>query len=212
MGLRLKKKTSRGFTLFELLLAIGLFSVLVIFISIIAPTQLKKARDADRKADLEKIKIALYDYFFDKDCFPQDLPHCQEDLKLENHIYLNNFPCDAKGISYAYQVEETGCGQWFKVLTNLENLQDSGIDKVGCRSGCGPECKYNYGLSSSNIRLNDGCIAYYACSPSGYCVEYENPTLSRCPRIFENDSSCQGTCRQKENRCHDERGKRVPDK
>lgn len=206
-----RKKNPRGFTLFELLIIITLLGVLAFFVSIIVPNQIKKARDARRKADLEKIKIVLYDYFFDNDCFPKALPNCQEDLKSDDKVYLNNFSCDPKGVNYAYQVEGASCSQWFKILTNLENLQDSGIDKVGCRSGCGPGCKYNYGLSSTNIRLNDGCIAYYACTPSGSCVEFEDPVASRCPRVFENDSTCQNTCSEKGNRCHDERGKKVPE-
>jgi len=92
----------------------------------------------------------------------------------------------------------------------LENLQDGGIDKVGCQNGCGPECQYNYGLSSSNILVNEGCVVTYSCSPGGRCIEYEDPAISECPQIFINDSSCQNACSDRANRCHDERGKKIP--
>ncbi len=172
---------------------------------------MKKARDGKRKAELEKIKTALYDYFFDAGCFPGDLPECGEKLELGNMIYLPNFPCDPKRSGYGYQTEDDDCSQWFKVLANLENFQDSGIEKAGCQSGCGSDCEYNYGVSSSNIRINDGCVVYYACTPSGECAEFEDPFISECPRIFENDPTCEEACDEKENRCHDQRGKRIPD-
>ena len=100
--------------------------------------QIKKARDGRRKADLEGIKTALYDYFFDTNCFPKSLPGCGEVFGVGNSAYLNSVPCDPLNkTSYAYQFEDSDCPHWFKVLTNLENERDSGIDKVGCRQGCG---------------------------------------------------------------------------
>jgi len=200
----------------ELLVVITVLGLLFILVAVNAPPQLKKARDAHRKADLQLIKVALYDYYFDYDCFPQELPKCGEDFGLEGEPYLKNFPCDPKGIGYGYEVEDEECSQWFKILTNLENIQDSGIDKVGCRNGCGPECKYNYGLASTNIRVNKDCVLYYACAPGsgaeGGCVEFEDPLISQCPQVFENDSACGGVdCSAKANKCHDSRGKRIPD-
>jgi len=208
----LSKRKSKGFTLFELLLVVTILGLIAIFILIIAPTQISKARDARRKVDLEKIKVSLYDYYFDKECFPQELPACDQSLKLGDVIYLEKFPCDLKNDNYVYQIEESECPQWFKILTNLENNQDASIIKVGCQDGCGPECQYNYGLASSNIHLYDQCRIniYYACSPGGRCIEYENPTISDCPQVFNNDSSCQNICSDKDNRCDNEKGKRVP--
>ncbi len=211
MSLFFRKKKNKGFTIFELLITIAVLCLLAFFIMIVIPAQISKARDAERKADLEKAKLALYDYFFDEDCFPQDLPSCNEDLKLNNTVYFKNFPCDSKGNEYVYQREENECPQWFRILTNLENLQDGGIDKVGCQNGCGPECQYNYGLSSSNILVNEGCVVTYSCSPGGNCLEYEDPAISECPRIFTNDPSCQNACSERTNRCHDERGKKTPE-
>lgn len=205
-------KKSNGITLIEILVAIVILGILTLSFFIIAPTQLKKAKDARRKTDLERIKVALYDYYFDSNCFPKSLPGCGQNFAFDGLSYLNNFPCDPKGDSYGYQVEDKECSQWFKILTNLEISQDPSINKVGCRDGCGPNCEYNYGLSSTNIKVNQGCVTYYACGPSGDCAAYEDPARSRCPRVFENDPTCGGgcSCKGKEGCCHDESGKRVP--
>ncbi len=203
----------KGTTLFELLVVILVLSSLAISSTLVIPNQIKKARDAQRKADLEKVKVALYDYYFDEDCFPLSLVDCRQDFRQDNQVYLNQFPCDPTQGKYIYQVEDSSCPQWFKILTNLERNQDSGIKLVGCQAGCGPDCRYNYGLSSTNIKVNEGCVTYYACGPSGECGAYEDPIKSGCPKIFENDSTCGGGCdcgKGKEKCCHDESGKKVP--
>lgn len=210
-----RKKSFKGITLIELLVVLALIAVLisVFFVGI---TQIQKARDADRKADLEKIKIALYDYYFDSNCFPQNLPSCGEYFGSGTAAYLTDFPCDPKGMSYAYEIEGGECPQWFKIMTNLENIRDPDIDKVHCRNGCGlPDCPYNYGLASTNISVYEGCVAYYACKPGGECAEYDDPFISRCPKIFIDDPTCGGIlCDPPDythNWCHDASGVHVPD-
>ncbi len=207
----METKRLKGFSLFEILIIISIASLLFIFSAVSVNGQLKKARDGKRKADLEKVKVALYDYFFDADCFPTNLPNCGESLTIRNTDYIKKIPCNSSGNSYEYQTENNDCPQWFKVLTNLENLNDSGITKTGCNFGCGLECDYSYAVSSSNIRANDGCITNYACDPSRECSEYEDPGISQCPAVFENDPTCNDACDDRDNRCHDSRGKRVPD-
>lgn len=127
------KKFSRGFTLLEIIIVLAILSLLMTEFWVLISSQLKKARDGRRKADLEKIKIALYDYSFDSSCFPQNLPACGQNLGSGDNIYLRNFPCDPKTGSYGYQLEQSSCPRWFKILAHLENTKDSGIDKVGCR-------------------------------------------------------------------------------
>ena len=210
---RFRKNTKkRGVTLFEILIFIVLVSLLIYTSSLGVLAQVKKGRDGKRKADLEKIKIALYDYFFDFGCFPKDLIDCGETLSIEGSVYIDNFPCDPLGGAYAYETQEAECSNWFKVLTNLENIRDQSIDKVGCHNGCGqPNCDYNYGVTSSNVLANKGCVTYYACTPGRECAAYNDPWISQCPVIFENDPDCQGACEQNQNRCHDSKGKRAPD-
>ena len=203
------KKKILGLTLIELLVAMVILALLATCSFILFSTYLKRARDTKRKGNLERIKTALYDYYFDANCFPKSLPACGTNFGVGSEIYLNNFPCDYQGKPYVYQTDDSDCPQRFKVLTNLEDTKDKGIDKVGCRLGCGPNCAYNYGLSSTNIRVYEGCVHLYACTPSGYCAEFIDPEASRCPVVFENDPTCNNNnCGPRKNRCHDERGKK----
>ncbi|HUW24378.1 MAG TPA: prepilin-type N-terminal cleavage/methylation domain-containing protein [Patescibacteria group bacterium] len=206
-----QKRSSSGFTLFELLIAITVLAVLFIGSALTASAQLRKARDGRRKSDINRIKIALYDYYFDQGCFPETLPTCGQPLKLGETAYLNNFPCDPQGNPYVYQTDRTNC-LWFKVLTNLENARDPDIDRIGCRTGCGPDCQYNYGLASTNITVYDGCVRYFACNPGGQCQEYDNPEQSQCPVTYKNDPNCAGLCptSTKSGRCKDASGKQEP--
>lgn len=220
------KSQFKGITLIEVLVVLVILSLLIFGSYFAVFTYFKRARDAKRKRDLEIIKIALYDYSFDDNCFPKTLPACGTDFGVGSQVYLDNFPCDYKDKAYTYQTDGSDCSQWFKILTNLEDTKDKNIDKIGCRSGCGQECNYNYGLSSPNVRLNENCpiitptIAptapvtpvvppvLYACTPSGRCEEFIDPVLSRCPIVFENDPTCEDLCGDHDNRCHDERGKK----
>lgn len=86
--------TSKGITLVEVLVVIIILGTLTFSSFIVIPAQLKKARDGKRKADLERIKVALYDYYFDKNCFPKTLPGCGQSFSFGGFSYLNDFPCD----------------------------------------------------------------------------------------------------------------------
>ena len=106
---------------------------------------------------------------------------------------------------------------------------------TGCENGCGPNCAYNFGVSSSNVSL-DYCEPpitpnptvvppsptsltpsptpiLYVCGPAsgpnpeGQCESYVIPTLSECPKIYPDDSTCQYECYIKANRCKNAKGK-----
>jgi type II secretory pathway pseudopilin PulG len=207
-----------GISFPELLIIILLLGIIFLGAAIFAAPQINKAKDTKRKSDLERLKTALYEFFFDVDCFPKSLPECGQPLEYGETIYLDEIPCDPNGTDYGYQSHcSDDCSQWFMLLTNLENKDDGAIKKTGCHLGCGPpDCEYNYGISSSNINLNYGCIEYYVCAPGGSkegsCEQYDRPSMSRCPIIFENDPTCQNLCSDPENRCRDASGKSVPDK
>lgn len=213
-----KTQKRRGFTLFEALIVLAAIALLTIPGTIMASSQLKKARDAKRKADLNRIKVALYDYYFDQDCFPVTLPDCGQNLQAGEMIYLSGFPCSPTKEEYVYQIpkklEVEGCPQKFKALTNLENLNDPDVDRIGCRTGCGPNCAYNYGVSSTNALVRQGCVTYFACSPGGQCTAYDEPFgSSKCPKAYINDNTCNNECSKdtpKSERCANASGKQTP--
>jgi len=129
------------------------FAMLAAVVFLTVMVQIGKARDAQRKADLDKIRKALEDWFDDYGRFPQtgDFPDCGQGFGR----YLAIFPCDPRTRQpYTYVTDASG--SWFKLYTSLERVQDPVITKIGCQSGCGPGGAYNYGVSSSNVGVGDG--------------------------------------------------------
>lgn len=210
------KRNKGGLTLIEMLVVIGLLAVLMTIITaVLGPSQLAKARDARRKSDLDKLKIALYDYYFDFDCFPEELPECGERFGVEGEPYLSSVPCNFDGQPYVYVTRQGGgkCKQWFRIFTNLENTSDPVIDRIHCRAGCGPSkttCIYNYGVASTNTQIYRNCSDAYVCTPGGGCLRFEDPWMSECPIIFGNDDECDNVCEDSANRCNNSSGKQVP--
>lgn len=217
MGKTLKKINNYAFTLIEILIVIALIGGLTSLSYLFIPAQLEKSRDTRRKLDLLKIKRALADYYDCKTIFPDTLPNCDSPLEIEGRIILNSVPCDPiTKEKYWYESPgEDELEEWFKLYTNLENEKDPSIEYVGCTYGCGPDCEYNFGLSSTNKRIDICEVPQYVCSPGGgqegSCELFDDPDLSECPIIFSNDPTCQNKCGDPGNRCKNSRGKHVPE-
>lgn len=144
----LKKK--EGFTLFELVIVVGVLAVLlVITLQAINPYgQLVKSRDARRKADLQKLKIPLEDYYNDHKCYPATLS-CNPGDGLKP--YWSKIPCDPlTGQNYDYQRPDC---KTYRIYASLENEADPNIATAGCSEGCPLNQDYNYGVASSNAKL-----------------------------------------------------------
>lgn len=217
------KKQSFGFTLVEIITVITIIALLVAYSTIEIPNQLMKVRDAVRKQNLDTTKKAIEEYYQDTNCYPKDIPTCTNKLANGDLVILDKIPCDPKSkLSYTYVAEISDCPKWYHLYSNLEYLSDKIIDKVGCRSGCGPNCQFNYGVSSANQKLDSLCnqpapvaspmpssapSIQYVCSPSGSCIEFTNPEKSGCPDVYLDDSTCQNACGDKDKRCHDSSGK-----
>ena len=213
-----------GFTLVEILVVVALLAAIIVLSVLNAPALLAKARDASRKADIDEIGKYIEEYYADTGCYPATLPSCGYPFFLNDKIYIARLPCDPKtGTSYVYVPEISSCPGWFQLYGNLENVQDTIINKLGCQNGCGPKCQFNYGTSSTNQKLNPFCQVaaasasshsssppnlQYVCAPGGNCQAFANPGISGCPNIYLNDPTCQGgtQCSDPKNRCHDSRG------
>jgi Tfp pilus assembly protein PilE len=204
--MRLVKK-SRSFSLFEILITVLLLSALIVTSYLAIPKLIEKAYDARRKADLNKIKTNLEIYYDFAKEFPATLPDCGQPLFYRTQILISSFPCDpVTKLPYYYQTK-SGNTQSFRLYAILANSQDVSIAKVGCLGGCGSDCNYNYGVSSTNIGLVQ---CSYVCSPSKRCIMYNDPTRSDCPKLYYNDPTCNNECSIPANRCHDESGKNIP--
>lgn len=149
-------RKDKGFTMIEVIIVATILVIMILgVLSSNWMKQARRGRDAGRKDDLAKIKIALEEYHEDKGCYPKEseYPDCGASFKP----YLTSMFCDNQ-IAYVYDAQEAGCPQWFKLFTNLENTDDEDLIKLGCENGCGPsadDLDYNYGVSSENVFVNE---------------------------------------------------------
>ena len=179
MNIKGKKK---GLTLIELLVVASIMVVLIMLAFQAYPTQLAKARDADRKDDLKLIKVKLEEYYNDNNCYPPEGDVQCGSTALSQ--YISKIPCDPlTGESYRYDVDSNDCPQWWKEFTNLEHESDEDIEELGCASNCGPnpgELDYNYGESSENKSIGE----FTGSSPE------INPPAEGCIRGLIGDGEC----------------------
>ncbi|MFZ3301892.1 MAG: type II secretion system protein [Microgenomates group bacterium] len=215
---KIKSKIA-AFTLVEILVVLSIIGVITIFSAVNGPTQLAKARDAVRKSHVDRIKKSIEEYYQDKNCYPTAIPACGNSFLEGSTVLIDKIPCDpTNSLSYTYVPETSNCPKSYQLYANLEYLADRIIDKIECRNGCGPDCQFNYGVASPNEKLNPFClqsatpapqesISQYVCAPNGTCEVYVDPEISDCPNVYVNDETCQNTCSDPKQRCHDARGK-----
>lgn len=221
-------KKIRGLTLIEILVIISIIGILIIFSAPPIAIQLQKARDGKRKLDINLIQMGLEEYYDSTNCYPERLPECGSAFKIGKTNLLSGIPCDPKNKSfYPYITTGENCSPYFKLYAKLERSEDPSIYMIGCENGCGPNCAYNFGVSSSNVSL-DYCEPpivpgpsltpsptpiQYVCGPAsgpnpeGQCESFVIPTLSECPKIYPDDPTCQYECYLKANRCKNAKGK-----
>ncbi len=156
----MKKKTSAGMTLIEVMIVVGTLVVLMTALMVSILPALAKGRDGRRKADLERISKALEEYYNDNGGYPASLDTCGRGTVLAP--YLADVPCDPiTKEEYTYYVNTddqcTPLCRSYTLYTNLDNKKDPQIEKIGCggASGCYTSAppsntKYNYGVASSN--------------------------------------------------------------
>lgn len=201
IGLPRRSGAKAGLTLIELLVVLAIIGLLaMIGFAMFSPqVQFGKARDAKRKADLQKLSNILGDYYNDLQCYPSALT-CGSSLSP----YTNSVPCDPQTKdSYGY---EGDCSH-YKIFAKLENDKDPKITQTGCQTGCGPSGNkaYNYGVSSSNVSVAEvvettptpsSVPCNYSACQSGFCNNMGS-TPPECPLggpSFCNDATCGGGC------------------
>ncbi len=229
-------KKIKGLSLIEILVVIAIIGFLMLLATPSILAQLQKARDGKRKLDINLIQKGLEEYYDSTNCYPERLPECSKPLIVGATNILNGIPCDPQNkLFYPYITTGENCSPYFKLYAKLERSSDPNILMVGCENGCGPNCAYNFGVSSSNVSL-DFCEPpitpnptevppsptsltpsptpiLYVCGPAsgpfpdGRCESFVIPTLSECPKIYPNDPTCQSECYLKDNRCKNAKGK-----
>lgn len=138
----------KGFTLVELIIVLSLIAILVFVAIAFYRGQIFKSRDAKRKADLNRIKVAVEEYEKDHSCYPTpNLVVCNPGTGLSP--YLDKIPCDPiTNASYFYDYQNSTCPTWYRMFSVLENSKDSSITQ-----NIGPFSAFNYFTSSPNAPL-----------------------------------------------------------
>lgn len=158
--------SSAGFTLIELITALGVFAILAAAAMVVLDPveQFNKSADTRRKADLAQVQKALEIYYQDFGRYP---PAFQNRISLDGtgntdinwgesfSPYMDVLPLDPKTAkNYAYWTDTTG--QSYALYASLDR---GAKDPQACNGGalcsgatgitCGGIC--NYGVTSSNI-------------------------------------------------------------
>ena len=139
-------KLNIGFTLIELLVVISIIGLLAgLVISNVAGVR-ERARDVERKTDLDQIKKALRMYYNDNNTYPPTIPSVGDEFAGGGTtVYMKAIPGDPSTGVAAYSYFRTNCAAGtddFRLVATLENKSDSGIDKAHTR--CDNDCDYTW--------------------------------------------------------------------
>lgn len=149
----------KAISLVELLIVMAIVVILLIIaVATLNPAGIMfKGRDAQRKKDLSRIKVAFEEYYNDKGCYPDQ--KLVADLVQKKYCgsnifspWLGRWPCDPNGQTYQIVVGPTfTCPTWFYVMTSLENKTDvqQYIQSAGYKSEIG--VTMNYAVTSENV-------------------------------------------------------------
>lgn len=148
LGRNYSPKSSFGFTLVELLVIIAIIGVLAssLFFALNPGAQFAKARDTQRKNDLEQIGNALNAYYNDNNRYPDGSGGVIGGIAWGDpwQPYMAKLPKDPlSGQDYRY---ESSDGSSYRLYAKLERCSDS-------QNTIGVDCLRpdNYSINSSNL-------------------------------------------------------------
>ncbi|MDD2483189.1 MAG: prepilin-type N-terminal cleavage/methylation domain-containing protein [Candidatus Shapirobacteria bacterium] len=152
-----KLNIKKGFTLVELLVVISIMGILTVISLSSFTTAQVKARDAQRKSDLDQVSKALMLYYSDTGTFPalasSDLFGQENGLSIgvdPNIVYyMRKTPQDPKSPTMVYEYKTDG--KSFNLFANLENTKDSQCPQPAPYTVGG--VSYCYGVASPNTTL-----------------------------------------------------------
>ncbi|KKP95266.1 MAG: seg [Microgenomates group bacterium GW2011_GWC1_38_14] len=126
------KNSLSGFTIVELLVILGILGILfAAFLAVFNPLgQIAKATDAQKKRDLEQIRIALDVYYNDKNCYPipAGIPFGGQWAEGST-IYMKKVPQNPY-FPYIYDnngINLSSCPQWGVLFAHLESTQSATV-------------------------------------------------------------------------------------
>jgi type II secretion system protein G len=171
------QRSQAGFTLIEILVVMVIIGILATLSIGSFQTSQQKARDAERKNDLQQIGSSLEAYYNDKHQYPehsinhkiQGCPNVSDPedpiecdwgdplVDTKGTTYMVEIPSDPRD-EYTYYYQSDGTA--FQIYARLENDLDAAVPQLtgepaNYSVSCG-EFDCNYGISSSNLTVEDG--------------------------------------------------------
>ncbi|MDD4026890.1 MAG: type II secretion system protein [Candidatus Shapirobacteria bacterium] len=204
-------KRKNAFTLVELLVVMAIIvtlaTIMIGTFNAIGITN--RGRDAQRKKDINRIKVAFEEYFSDKGIFPDsvlveklmDKSNCGSDVFSP---YLSSWPCDPNGNPYLTFAEN---GNRFRIITNLENEKDKDIplgwyEREDFLLMGKTKEDVNYGVSSSNILWYEQLPVDPSCNinscdqlVNGNCVDGASSCSGSDGNCYYTGSFCGSLCK-----------------
>lgn len=120
----------KGFSLIELLVVISIIGILTTLTIVNYVGIRERARDSERKSDLNRLSLDLEVYKIDEGSYPltADFPGCGNPLDgpTTGETYTQEIPCDPNGGSYTYASD----GVTYDLTACLENNNDSEKDST----------------------------------------------------------------------------------
>lgn len=127
------KKSTRAFTLVELLITIGIIGILTAAVAVSYNGIRQRARDADRQNDLLQLKINLTSYYQAQ--VPQRYPVAATKTTLNNTNdplrtalvpnFAREIPLDPKNTgNYVYKYQSNAGGTDYTLFGTLENINN----------------------------------------------------------------------------------------
>ncbi len=180
-----RKPISYGFTLIEVLIVVAILSILILMSIFYYQRHLMRSRDAQRKSDLDKIRIAFEEYYNDHYCYPDPMLtiNCGSD---DLAPYLQEVLCDPyTNDPYPYfSLDEDYCNG-YRLLADLEIDDDLDITGIGCdpQAGCGwsVDTNYNYGVAVGDaIGGSNWSLRGSTEDQLNYCKPEGDPIIYKC--------------------------------
>ncbi|PIR64519.1 MAG: hypothetical protein COU63_03445 [Candidatus Pacebacteria bacterium CG10_big_fil_rev_8_21_14_0_10_36_11] len=176
----------------EILIVVTIIGILSIALFVGYNRQISRARDAQRKDDLEDLRIAFEDYYNDNECYP-DLTMLNNCGGADLQPYLKEIPCDPQDelpyLGFSFE------GDWcagYRVLAQLENLNDPSIEDVGCDqvNGCYyQDTSYNYAIAMG-APMTAGWNQVAGPTPLPTATSAPTPTLEPGSWVIAPDGTC----------------------
>ena len=156
-----KVKNRLGFTLIELLVVIAIMAILTVIAVSQFVTAKTKAKDTQRKSDVEGLAKALDMYFADYGSYPSRdaISWGGEFTDADGYVYMKVVPQESSlDTPYCYLTDDDNT--YYLIMARMEGVgSTNGVYSiVSLNTGCdATESVYNYVKASANTTVDDFC-------------------------------------------------------